>query len=184
VGESGQGKSTFINLVMRFYDPEFGTVLIDGVDVREYKVKELRQRMGLVMQEPTLFNYSVKENILYGGISSSNEDIVNAAGIAEARTFIESDALELQIDDEPTSLLKHWTSAEHAAALKRDMGQEEYNRHTNTLTKLEEKVKVEGKFEEIKDLIDQRSAEERGNVALHRGYEVQCGIRGGKLSGG
>ena len=48
VGESGQGKSTFINLVMRFYDPEFGQVLIDGVDVREMDVRQLRQRLGLV----------------------------------------------------------------------------------------------------------------------------------------
>lgn len=49
VGESGSGKSTFVNLVMRFYDPEFGTVLIDGVDVKKYKIADLRQRMGLVM---------------------------------------------------------------------------------------------------------------------------------------
>lgn len=72
VGESGQGKSTFINLVMRFYDPEFGAVLIDGVDVRSYDLPQLRMKMGLVMQEPTLFNYSVKENILYGNSHASN----------------------------------------------------------------------------------------------------------------
>jgi ATP-binding cassette subfamily B (MDR/TAP) protein 1 len=66
VGESGSGKSTFINLVMRFYDPEIGQVLIDGVDAKEYSVADLRSKMGLVMQEPTLFNYSVKDNILYG----------------------------------------------------------------------------------------------------------------------
>ena len=72
VGESGQGKSTMINLIMRFYDPDFGTVLIDGVDVKEYDINQLRNRMGLVMQEPTLFNYTVKENILYGNIKASN----------------------------------------------------------------------------------------------------------------
>lgn len=49
VGESGAGKSTFIGLVLRFYDPEFGSVLVDGVDVREYKVHDLRRQMGLVM---------------------------------------------------------------------------------------------------------------------------------------
>ena len=75
VGESGQGKSTFINLVMRFYDPDFGTVMIDGVDVRKYKLWELRERMGLVMQEPTLFNYTVTENVLYGEPTASNEAI-------------------------------------------------------------------------------------------------------------
>ena len=79
VGESGQGKTTFINLVMRFYDAEFGRVLIDGVDIREYNIKDLRAQMGLVMQEPTLFNYSVKENILYGDLSASNAEIINSA---------------------------------------------------------------------------------------------------------
>ena len=72
MGESGAGKSTFINLVMRFYDPEFGKVLIDGVDIKEYNISQLREQMGLVMQEPTLFNYSVKENVLYGSQKKSN----------------------------------------------------------------------------------------------------------------
>lgn len=57
---------------MRFYDPDFGQVLIDGVDVKNYNLAQLRARMGLVMQEPTLFNYSVKENILYGNLKASN----------------------------------------------------------------------------------------------------------------
>jgi ABC-type multidrug transport system fused ATPase/permease subunit len=73
VGESGQGKSTLISLIMRFYDPDFGQVLIDGVDVKNYNLPQLRARMGLVMQEPTLFNYSVKENILYGNMKASNQ---------------------------------------------------------------------------------------------------------------
>lgn len=66
VGESGQGKSTFINLLMRFYDVDFGHIYIDGIDIKQYNIRELRQRMGLVMQEPTLFNYTIKENVLYG----------------------------------------------------------------------------------------------------------------------
>jgi len=66
VGESGCGKSTFVNLVLRFYDPCLGEVLIDGVNVKDYDLKDLRSKMGLVMQEPTLFNYTIKENILYG----------------------------------------------------------------------------------------------------------------------
>lgn len=57
---------------MRFYDPEFGEVLIDGVNAKNYDVRELRRQMGLVMQEPTLFNYSIKENILYGKDKASN----------------------------------------------------------------------------------------------------------------
>ena len=85
VGESGSGKSTFINLVMRFYDPEFGQVLINGVDIKRYNIEELRERMGLVMQEPTLFNYTVRENVLYGNPKAKNEEIVDAVGIANAR---------------------------------------------------------------------------------------------------
>ena len=63
---------------MRFYDPEFGQVLIDGVDVREYNVVELRKRLGLVMQEPLLFNYTIRENVLYGDRTASNAAILEA----------------------------------------------------------------------------------------------------------
>lgn len=93
VGESGQGKSTFISLVMRFYDPEFGTVLIDGVDVKTMNVVQLRERLGLVMQEPLLFNYSLSENILYGKLKATNTDVENAAKIANALGFIQDNAL-------------------------------------------------------------------------------------------
>jgi ATP-binding cassette subfamily C protein len=78
VGESGQGKSTFILLLMRFYDVNFGEVLVDGVDIRKLDVTYLRRKMGLVMQEPTLFNYTIKENVLYGNQTASNEEITNA----------------------------------------------------------------------------------------------------------
>lgn len=57
---------------MRFYEPNFGEILIDGVDIKEYSVKSLRESMGLVMQEPTLFNYTIRENIIYGNGKASN----------------------------------------------------------------------------------------------------------------
>ena len=66
VGESGSGKSTLVNLLLRFYDPDFGEVLIDGVNIKKYNLRQLRKRIGLVMQEPILFNYTITENILYG----------------------------------------------------------------------------------------------------------------------
>ena len=62
VGESGCGKSTTVSLILRFYDVNEGRILIDGVDVRDYDIPSLRKVMGLVMQEPTLFNYSILEN--------------------------------------------------------------------------------------------------------------------------
>jgi ABC-type multidrug transport system fused ATPase/permease subunit len=61
---------------MRFYDIDRGDILIDGVSIKAYNIATLRQRMGLVMQEPTLFNYSVRENILYGNSTASNLEVV------------------------------------------------------------------------------------------------------------
>ena len=66
VGESGCGKSTFVSLLMRFYDVSHGSITLDGVDIRSYNLRELRAVMSIVMQEPTLFNYNIQENILYG----------------------------------------------------------------------------------------------------------------------
>ena len=66
VGHSGCGKSTIANLLLRLYDLTGGKLLIDGVDIRDYNVKELRKQIGIVMQEPLLFNTTIKENILYG----------------------------------------------------------------------------------------------------------------------
>jgi len=64
---------------LRFYDPVFGEILIDGIDIRKYDVRDLRKQMGLVMQEPTLFNYSIRENILYGKLKANNKEIREAA---------------------------------------------------------------------------------------------------------
>jgi len=66
VGHSGCGKSTIANLLLRLYDVTGGKLLIDGVDIRDYNVKELRKQIAIVMQEPLLFNTTIKENILYG----------------------------------------------------------------------------------------------------------------------
>ena len=146
VGESGAGKSTFINLVMRFYDPEFGTVLIDGVNIKEYNISQLRQQMGLVMQEPTLFNYSVKENVLYGGQKKSNADITDAISIANARSFVESDTLEHQILDDPSELLRHMQSNDYRDEVILQIGQEAYDKYVAILEKLSENKAKEGLF--------------------------------------
>ena len=75
VGESGCGKSTFVNLMMRFYDPDFGEILLDGVNLKDYNLHELRNAVSLVMQEPIIFNYSILENILYGKLDAKNSEI-------------------------------------------------------------------------------------------------------------
>ena len=98
-----RGKSTFINLMMRLYDPERGQVLVDDIDVRDYNLADLRLQMGLVMQEPALFNYTIWENILYGRGDASNAQIREAAQIANALEFIEMKDSSA-FDDDPTEL--------------------------------------------------------------------------------
>ncbi|KAM0870837.1 hypothetical protein ACQ4PT_039768 [Festuca glaucescens] len=93
VGKSGSGKSTIIALLQRFYDPDHGTVTLDGVDLRSLNVGWLRQQMGLVAQEPALFDDTIWENIAYGaraGGGVSREEIVAAAEVAGAHRFISS----------------------------------------------------------------------------------------------
>lgn len=108
---------------MRFYDPEFGQVLIDGVDVKNYNVNELRQRMGLVMQEPTLFNYTIRENILYGKMKASNREVIDAATIANAMEFIEGEALSATVDDDVTAIAEAMKSELYKEELIRIMGE-------------------------------------------------------------
>jgi len=183
VGESGQGKSTFISLVMRFYDPEFGQVLIDGVDVKTMNVVQLRERLGLVMQEPLLFNYSLAENILYGKLKASNSDLLNAAKIANALGFIEDNALAKAFDDTPQSLKAALENPEFKEKVVAQMGQEKYDSAVTLMDKLIKKQEQEGKFEDIKDLVDTRTQAEKG-ADLHNGFDTMAGNRGSKLSGG
>jgi len=88
VGSSGSGKSTLLGLIPRFYDPQAGRVLIDGVDVRTVTQKSLRRQMAMVLQESFLFNDSVLENIRFGRPSASREDVEQAARAANAHEFI------------------------------------------------------------------------------------------------
>lgn len=88
VGKSGAGKSTFADLLPRFMDPDKGSILIDGVDVRDVKIKDLRYLMGIVSQNPILFNTSFKENIAFGVEKADMDQVENAARIANAHDFI------------------------------------------------------------------------------------------------
>jgi ATP-binding cassette subfamily B (MDR/TAP) protein 1 len=88
VGESGCGKSTFINMLMRFYDPEFGEVLLDDVNIRDYNLHDLRKVISLVMQEPIVFNYSILENVLYGKPDATNSEVQDACEKANCMEFI------------------------------------------------------------------------------------------------
>jgi ATP-binding cassette subfamily B (MDR/TAP) protein 1 len=90
-GPSGSGKSTIVALLQRFYDPQAGSVLLDGVDIRSLNLKWLRQQIGLVGQEPVLFEGTVSDNIAYGKAGASRDEIEEAARLANAHTFILSD---------------------------------------------------------------------------------------------
>ncbi|TVU21321.1 hypothetical protein EJB05_30949 [Eragrostis curvula] len=91
VGESGSGKSTAISLLQRFYDPDVGHILLDGVDIQKFQLRWLRQQMGLVSQEPALFNDTIRANIAYGKDGQATEsEIISAAEMANAHKFISS----------------------------------------------------------------------------------------------
>ena len=88
VGKSGAGKSTLINLVCRFYDPDRGRIEIDGTDMRRVRLEDLRSRIGMVQQEPFLFDATIAENIAYGKPNATFSEVIRAATAAEAHEFI------------------------------------------------------------------------------------------------
>ena len=88
VGPTGGGKSTIISLIPRFYDPTAGLVRIDGVDIRDYKLQALREQIGYVLQETVLFRGTIRDNIAYGRAGATQEEILEAARLANADEFI------------------------------------------------------------------------------------------------
>jgi ATP-binding cassette subfamily B protein len=88
VGPTGVGKTTMVNLLCRFYDPSEGTVSVDGHDLRKVSPKSLHAQMGIVLQDPFLFSDSVMENIRYGRLNATDEEVVKAAKAANAHDFI------------------------------------------------------------------------------------------------
>ena len=106
VGRSGAGKSSVLNLLLRFYDPAGGRILLDGRDIRDLDATWLRGQMGMVLQEPVLFSRSIAENIRYGRLEADDEEIEEAAELACAREFIERfpDRYATQIGDRGVQL--------------------------------------------------------------------------------
>jgi ATP-binding cassette subfamily B protein len=87
-GRTGEGKSTLMGLLTRFYDPLSGRILLDGVDLRDYRVADLRNQFAIVLQDPLLFSTTIGENIAYGRPGATHHDIVEAARAAEVHDFI------------------------------------------------------------------------------------------------
>src|SRR5690606_20746167 len=88
VGRSGAGKSSLVNIVLRFFDPEGGSIRIDGQDLRGVTQDSLRSAIGMVTQDPSLLHRSVRDNILYGRPDATEEQVIDAARHAEAHDFI------------------------------------------------------------------------------------------------
>ena len=93
VGSTGCGKSTLVNLMVRFYDVTSGQILVDGIDVKDYDLNLLRQKIGLVLQKSELFAQTIKENIKWGNPNASDEEVELAAKIAQAHEFISTKEL-------------------------------------------------------------------------------------------
>jgi ATP-binding cassette subfamily B protein len=88
VGRSGSGKSTFVNLLLRLFEPQDGAVEIDGIDIRSFTQDSLRRRIGLIPQDPSLFHRSLRDNIRYGRIEATDEEVESAARKAHAHEFV------------------------------------------------------------------------------------------------
>lgn len=90
VGETGAGKTTITNLISRFYDPTFGVIKIDGINIKNVDIESLRSQMGIMLQDSFLFSTSIKENIRYGKLDATDEEIIEAAKAVNAHEFIEN----------------------------------------------------------------------------------------------
>ena len=88
LGQTGCGKTSFVNLIPRFYDVTEGSVLVDDIDVREYNLKNLRKRISTALQKSEIFQSSIRDNIAWGNPDATEEQIKNAADIAQATEFI------------------------------------------------------------------------------------------------
>jgi len=88
VGKTGAGKTTLVSLITRFYDPTAGAILLDGIDLRDYRLADLRNQFGIVLQEPVLFSTSIAENIAYARPGARMREIVAAAEAANAHEFV------------------------------------------------------------------------------------------------
>ncbi len=88
VGASGAGKSTLASLILRLYEPQEGSIYVDGTDIKDYKRKSLRRQIGIVLQDSVLFGTTIKENITYGKLDATMEEIITAARAANAHDFI------------------------------------------------------------------------------------------------
>lgn len=106
VGPTGAGKTTIVKLLMRFYDINSGAIQIDGHDIRDFKREDLRNIFGMVLQETWLFNGSIMENIRYGRLPATDEEVIKAAKLAHAHSFVKTlpNGYNMELNEEATNI--------------------------------------------------------------------------------
>ena len=118
VGPTGAGKTTLVNLLMRFYDIDGGTISVDGNDTMKMTRRDLRANMGMVLQDTWLFGGTIKENIAFGNLEATDEQILEAARATYVDRFVHtlSDGYESVLDDEKGSVERRREAAPHHRA--------------------------------------------------------------------
>ena len=106
VGPTGAGKTTMIKLLMRFYDVNSGEILIDGHNLKDFNRSELRQMFGMVLQDTWLFHGSIKDNIRYGKLDATDEEVVEAAKAAYVHRFVQTlpDGYDMELNEEASNV--------------------------------------------------------------------------------
>ena len=106
VGPTGAGKTTMVKLLMRFYDVNSGEILIDGHNIKDFNRSELREMFGMVLQDTWLFNGSIKENIRYGRLDATDEEVIQAAKAAHVHHFVKTlpDGYNMELNEEASNV--------------------------------------------------------------------------------
>jgi ABC-type bacteriocin/lantibiotic exporter with double-glycine peptidase domain len=129
---------------MRFYDVDFGEILLDGVNIKDYNLHDLRRAISLVMQEPIIFNYSILENVLYGKLDAQNKEIYDASVISNAIEFIESENKIFSFDESAAALTKEMNK--NKDAIVKLIGDKKFDEEIEILKKIEESDSTKGNF--------------------------------------
>lgn len=178
VGGLGSGKSAVVDLLMRFYDPDFGEILIDGVSITSYKLHPLRKQISLVSKDPHVFNYSILDNILYGEQMASNQQVMDAVKTANAEDFVNEGKFH-RYDFTADSLLK--TMMANKDAIVGKIGQEKFDEECEVLEEMQDQEMLEGIFQCEAGLWENRPSDKL-TPELPKGYQKTVGINGCKLS--
>lgn len=151
VGESGCGKSTIVNLLMRFYDVDSGQILLDGRDIKTINLHDLRKAISLVMQEPIIFNYTILENILYGKSDADNSEVLDAAAISNCVEFIDGGHFK-DIDDRAVNLKQEMEN--NKQAIIDIIGKSKYDEELDVINQMIEQEAKQQQFKALQGDVD------------------------------